>query len=115
MKPVPLVFSYVVPSGAPLNFSAVDIFSSNFTLTWELPAPSERDGIITGYNITVTSLSSPLEAPKLFFTTALSVVIHPLNPHTEYICIIAATTAIGIGPYSMELNVTTEEDGMVWS
>ena len=112
MKPVLLVFSYVVPSGAPLNFSAVDISSRNFTLVWELPAPSERNGIITGYNITVTSLSSPLEDPKLFFTTALSVVIHPLNPHTEYICIIAANTAIGMGPFSLEINVWTEQDGI---
>ena len=102
-----------VPSGAPLNFSAVDISSSNFTLTWELPAPSERNGIITGYNITVTSLSSPLEDPELFFTATESLVIESLNPHTEYVCIIAATTAIGIGPYSTELNVRTEPDGML--
>ena len=112
MKLVPLDFSYTVPSSAPLNFHAVDISSSNFTLIWEPLAPSERNGIITGYNITVTSLSSPHEDPKLFFTSTESLTVDLLSPHTEYICIIAASTAIGTGPYSTELNARTGQNGM---
>lgn len=78
---------------------------------WDLPAPSERNGIITGYNISITSLSSPFEDPQQFFTTSPSITIDALDPHTYYICIIAASTGIGMGPFSLEMNVQTEQDG----
>ena len=102
----------LVPSGAPLNFSATEITSMSFDLVWELPAPSERNGIITGYNISITSLNSPLGDPQHFFTTSLSITVDSLDPHTDYICIIAANTAIGIGAFSFEMNVRTDQDGM---
>ena len=106
------MLSITVPSGAPLNFSAVEIFSRSFNLVWELPAPSERNGIITGYNVSVTSLNSLFENPQLFFTTSLSVTVDRLDPHTDYVCIFAANTVIGTGPFSLELNVRTAQDGM---
>ena len=109
---MPFTFSYIVPSGAPLNFHAVNMSSNNFTLIWDLPVPSERNGIIIGYTISVTSLSSPLEEPRLFSTAAEFLIVDFLNPHTEYVCMIAADTAIGTGPFSTELNVWTEQDGM---
>ena len=110
---MPFTFLYIVPSGAPLNFHAVNIFFNNITLIWDLPVPSERNGIIIGYTISVTSLSSPLEEPRLFFTAVEFLIVDFLNPHTEYVCMIAANTAIGTGPFSTELNVWTEQDGKI--
>ena len=107
-----------VPSGPPLNFTTSEVLSRSFILIWELPAPPERNGIITGYNISITSLNSLFEAPQLFFTTSLSINVDSLDPHTDYICTIAANTDIGIGPYSLEIIVMTEQDGMhvmTWS
>ena len=88
------VYFCTVPSGPPLNISAVEVFSRSFTLTWDLPAPSERNGIITGYNITVTSLDSLFEDPQVFFTTSQSLTIDSLDPHTDYVCVIAAITLL---------------------
>jgi hypothetical protein len=99
-----------VPSGPPLNISAVEVFSRSFTLTWDLPAPSERNGIITGYNITVTSLDSLFEDPQVFFTTSQSLTIDSLDPHTDYVCVIAAITFLGSGPFSLEITVRTAQD-----
>ena len=101
-----------MPSGAPLSFSPAEVSSRNFTLIWELPAPSERNGIITGYNISVTSLSSPFEDSREFFTTSLTYFVDSLDPYTNYICIIAANTVVGKGPFSVELNIRTDPEGM---
>ena len=113
IKPRLFIFNIItVPSGAPLNFSAVEISPRSFNLLWELPAASERNGIITSYNISVTSLNSLFENPQPFFTTSLSITVDTLDPHTNYICIIAANTIIGTGPFSLELNVRTAQDGV---
>ena len=89
----------------------MEVFSRSFTLTWDLPVPSERNGIITGYNITVTSLDSLFEDPQVFFTTSQSLTIDSLDPHTDYVCVIAANTFVGGGPFSLELTVRTAQDG----
>ena len=105
-------FLCTVPNGPPLNFTTNEVLLRSFTLVWDLPPPSERNGIITGYNISITSLNSLFAAPQLFFTTSLSINVDSLDPHTNYICIIAANTAIGIGPFSLEIIVMTGQDGM---
>jgi receptor-type tyrosine-protein phosphatase Q len=99
-----------VPSGPPLNFFASEVFSRSFTLTWDLPDPSQRNGLITGYNISITSLDSLFEDPQEFFTESRYLTVDSLNPHTDYICIIAANTYVGIGPFSLEITVRTEQD-----
>lgn len=53
-----------------------------------------------------------LEEPRNFFTTSLSLIVESLAPYTDYVCIIAANTYVGIGPYSLELTVRTEQSGM---
>ena len=81
-----------------------------FTLTWNPPAPSERNGIITGYNISITSLDSFFEDPREFFTTSEFLTVDSLDPHTDYVCIIAANTFVGIGPFSLEITIRTAQD-----
>ena len=100
-----------VPSGPPTNVSAALVLSTNFTLTWHPPAAGERNGIITGYNISITSLSSPFEDALKYFTTSLTITVDSLDPHTAYICTVAANTVIGMGPYSIDLFVRTQQDG----
>ena len=106
-----LLYIYLVPSGAPLNVSATGVVSMNFTLTWNPPAPSERNGIITGYNISITSLDSFFEDPREFFTTSEFLIVDSLDPHSHYVCIIAANTFVGIGPFSLEVTIRTAQYG----
>ena len=89
----------------------MDVFSRSFTLTWDLPAASERNGIITGYNISVNSLDTLFEDPQDFFTMSQFLTFDSLDPHTDYICVIAANTFVGTGPFSLEITIRTEEDG----
>lgn len=44
-------------------------------------------------------------------TTATHLNITNLEPYTTYICVVAAETSIGIGPFSVILIVQTEESG----
>ena len=108
---IPIYPPHTVPSGPPTNSTSMEVSSRSFILAWDLPAPSERNGIITGYNISITSLDSLFEEPQQFFTTELSLTVDQLEPHTDYVCIIAANTYIGIGPFSLEITVTTAQDG----
>ena len=89
----------------------MNVSSESFTLGWDLPAHSERNGIITGYNISIISLDSPFEDPQEFFTVELTLTVNELESHSDYICIIAANTYVGVGPYSLEIGVTTAQDG----
>ena len=99
-----------VPSGSPVNFTAEAVSLHNFNLTWAPPVPEDRNGVITGYNISISLLSSPFGDPLQFDTTAHTVRVESLSPHTDYVCVIAANTLIGTGPLSFELHVRTLQD-----
>lgn len=70
-----------------------------------------RNGNITGYTIGVNSLDTNMEEPQLLSTSLLVITIDGLDPHTHYVCIIAANTAIGMGPFSPGITIQTETDG----
>ena len=44
-----------VPSGAPTNVTVEALSSTSLLITWEPPAPSQRNGVITHYRVLVTS------------------------------------------------------------
>ena len=44
-------------------------------------------------------------------TVDTSITVQQLNPFTMYLCSVAAETSIGLGPYTLALTVTTDEDG----
>ena len=105
------LFPIIVPSGSPLNFSAVAIEARSFNLTWAPPLDSDRNGIIIGYNISIALLSLPFENPLEFYTTELTLAVDSLLPHTDYVCTIFASTIVGAGPPSIEFYIQTEQDG----
>jgi len=94
-----------------VNLSAALVLSRRLILTWDSPAAEERNGIITGYNISIASLSSPFEDALHFFTMSPTITVDSLSPYTEYICIVAASTIVGLGPYTVEFHVQTQQDG----
>ena len=47
---------------------------------------------------------------QLTSTTTFYTVTH-LRPYTTYQCIIAASTSVGIGPFSTVVTIVTPEDG----
>ena len=68
-----------------------------------------QNGIIIGYLINVTAIGTG-ETFQVFSATT-NLVIQSLRPFTMYICVIAAETSAGTGPFSVSLSVQTNESG----
>ena len=77
-------------------------------LFWNPVAPDEQNGIITGYVLSVNS-GETFDISVLNLTLQTSV--DALTPYSTYIISIAATTSVGIGPFSPVTTVNTPEDG----
>lgn len=85
--------------------------SGSISLSWDLPLVKERNGAIIGYVIHVTNLDNAVVtqySTHLVFNATIS----NLEPFTMYEIIIAARTAIDVGPFSSAVTERTMEDGM---
>ena len=99
----------VVPGEPPLNF-VVNITSSiSGYLTWSPPNYEEQNGVIIMYVINVTVQETGEHFQLTSNTTSLEVT--NLKPYRTYVCIIAAATSVGLGPFSTSVTVKTPEDG----
>ena len=96
-----------VPSGAPQSFTAESTGVTTISLSWQLPLPEDRNGVIIGYTVSLSSVSSA-ETRRLT-TTDTNLTVTSLSPYTTYECIVAAFTNIGEGPPSSIILVQTEE------
>ena len=93
-----------------------NVSSISIGLIWgEVPIMNRR-GIITEYTIRYRQLTfvkalhyywTYLTVPASNITTRLS----GLHEFTTYYMQISAATSVGSGPFSVELNITTDEDG----
>ena len=102
-------FLCTVPSGPPQSPSVSSVNSRSIGITWQPPPLPDRNGVITGYVINITSLDTGTRTQLTSTTTALT--IPNLAPYTSYVCIIAARTAVGLGPFSTVVTVRTLEAG----
>ena len=103
------LFSATVPSGPPQSSTASALTARSIQINWQLPALSDRNGVITGYVIVVTSLETIIS--QQFNTNSTTLTVPNLDPFSNYVCIVAATTAVGRGPFSAVINVQTLETG----
>ena len=101
----------IVPTSYPQNFVAVASSSRSATVTWDPPPIPQQNGIIILYTINVTVADSG-EMFQLTSTTT-SLTVSTLQPFTTYFCIIAASTSVGMGPFSTVVTFQTPEDGML--
>ena len=97
----------VVPSGAPESFTAVSTGVTTVSLAWQLPRPEHRNGIIIGYTVSLSSVSSA--ETRRVTTTDTNLTVTSLSPYTIYECVVAAYTSIGDGPPSSIILVRTDE------
>lgn len=84
--------------------------SQSVELSWSPPPPEERNGIITGYVATLVRRDTGSQYQLTSPTT--SITFTTLTPFTGYTVTIAASTAIGLGPQSTQLNFISDEDGI---
>ena len=98
------------PSGAPQNFRARDTRRTSITLVWQPPPASQQNGIITNYTVRVTPT---VESQYTVMTTELLLIVSPLLGNSPYTFAVAASTVVGIGPYSSPITASTEGPGVL--
>ena len=103
------LFLLTVPSGFPQTFVAQSTSSPSPVLTWDPPNAEDQNGVIIEYTINVTAVETGEEFLLTSDTTMSTVTT--LRPFTTYLCIIAASTSIGLGPFSTVFTLRTPEDG----
>lgn len=92
------------PSGPPQNFT-LSVENTTLILSWQPPAPEDRNGVIISYTLSCTSDEG--SSITLTLTAILGISLYELSPDTTFTCQIAASTSVGIGPYSETLMGTT--------
>lgn len=104
-----LLHAHAVPTASPLMPGATASSSEDIQISWQPPPLPDQNGVITGYVINITSLDTGVVRQHTSTTTSLRV--SGLAPFTVYSCIIAARTAVGVGPFTTVVTVRTLEDG----
>ena len=102
---------YIVPSGYPQQLFVDETTPDSLTLSWAPPPSDEQNGAIIGYVINVTHADT-LQTTQ-YYSTYSNITITNLDPYTTYVCVVAAETSIGVGPFSHLFFVQTEEAGIL--
>ena len=100
---------FPAPSGSPQNFTANNISSRSAILTWNPPLPVDQNGNITAYIINASVVGSGETFQVVSESTFLE--LDTLAPYTTYSFVIAASTSVGMGPFSIEVMIQTQEEG----
>ena len=103
-------FHFVAPSGPPQTITAQASSARKLYIAWDPPAAAEQNGIIISYTVNITGVET---GEQLQLTAqSQSVNVTGLTPYTTYFCIVAASTAIGPGPFSTQIIIQTPEAGI---
>ena len=81
------------------------------SLKWNPPPQSQQNGAIIRYVVNVTHADT-LETIQ-YYSTVTSITITGLDPYTTYVCVVAAETTIGVGPFTHLFFVQTKEAGTI--
>ena len=74
--------------------------------SWDLPAEEDRNGVIISFNLVCTD-SSTVVIDMALNPSVLFVNVDLYKPSTTYVCSVAASTAVGMGPSTDGVTVTT--------
>ncbi len=85
------------------------VSKNSAVISWEPPPYEDQNGVILLYIINVTVQ----ETGEMFRlnSTLTTLTVTTLRPYRTYVCVIAATTSAGLGPFSTSVTVETPEDG----
>ena len=83
--------------------------STSVKLAWSPPPSDQHNGIILGYNVSITT--SEMDNVLKLSTNATKLTVDSLKPYTTYACNVAAFTSVGVGPYGDQLQLTTLQAG----
>lgn len=80
-------------------------------LSWEALPLADRNGIITGYTVTITDLDDVEGREESIFTKQHNITFSGLVPYTTYGLLLSARTIVGYGPNSDLHAIQTHEEG----
>ena len=100
---------FLAPASSPIDVRTVAVLSDSFSLHWNPPLYEDQNGIIKHYIIHVIEVETGLVTQYTSYTSYLT--LSSLHPAYTYVCSIAAFT-VALGPFTIELNVTTNEEGI---
>ena len=86
--------------------------SYNITIQWSPPPEIDRNGVILYYQINVTETETGTEFT--WTSSENNTTRDSLHPHYHYECRVAASTVVGIGPYSAVETVQTLPAGIAY-
>ena len=101
----------IVPSSQPVNFAVTAQSSTVVQLSWEPPILQDQNGVITGYNISVTVEEPDAATTYSVGPSTLSYLVDGLHPYTNYSITVSARTAVGSGPSTPPEITQTPQDG----
>ena len=99
----------IVPSGFPQAFHGITTSPYSGEFTWQPPPSDQQNGVIVNYVIQVTIVE--MGDSFFLFSNSTTLTVTNLKPFRTYICIIAAQTSVGTGPYGTQFILYTPEDG----
>ena len=103
-------FVHSVPSSSPLRVVGQAVNAERILLSWDLPEPTGRNGLITGYTIQILEVPTNLTL-SYNLTNRTDFLVDSLHPYYDYQCSVAAVTVVGAGPLSAPVTVRTDESG----
>ena len=102
-----IVSSIPAPTGPPGSF-IVTPGARNMTFSWSPPAPTLRNGVITGYSLSCVPVAGGGNTIFMQYTAPGTFTLGELIPTTSYNCSISASNSQGRGPASYLINTTLE-------
>ena len=91
------------PTSPPSNLSGHTTFSSILELSWAPPPVLDQNGVITSYVVKVCALET--DTVWTMFALEESIQIGSLNLSYSYNFTVAASTSVGIGPFSQGITL----------
>ena len=102
---------FSAPNGPPQSFVVIPRTGArNVTFSWSPPAPTLRNGIITGYSLSCVAEGGVESTVSMWYSQSGTFALEGFAPATTYNCSISASNSRGSGPVTYVV-VTTMDDG----
>ena len=110
-----LFFHFVAtaPTGVPRDLT-YSVTSTTVNLNWRQIDCIERNGVITNYTV-VFQDKGGVVIPGEVNVIGQTFTASGLTPHTNYSFRVAGVNSNGTGPYSNDITVLTDEDGILYN
>ena len=102
------------PDGAPQNVRGQNTSSASILVLWDEVLAYQQNGIITGYTITYQSQTENDNGNVQVNASVRQMELTNLKEYVNYKITVFASTAIGDGPPSDPIVVTTDQDSKLF-